>query len=138
MPRDYIPTAASNRGGLHRRYSVEHADGSPTDPRATYFVLRLDRYCDDHDHLHACREAARAYGLQRPGNRIGEELIALIDELDRQEANEDVTPQPRKPPIPRSATTCKRCGGSGRVSHVYGGEDVECPDCLGAGYYSVG
>jgi hypothetical protein len=28
--------------GFYRKYIVTHSDGSPTDPNAVYFVLRLD------------------------------------------------------------------------------------------------
>lgn len=56
-----IPTIEQNPNGLHQRYNVTKANGEPTDPMATYFVLRLDGMGRDHHHIQACRAAARAY-----------------------------------------------------------------------------
>ncbi len=42
-----IPPQADNPNGLHQRYVISHADGSPIDPLATYFVLRLDSHGRD-------------------------------------------------------------------------------------------
>jgi hypothetical protein len=47
--------------GLYGRYIVRKADGSPTDPRAEYFVLRLDEHGSDPIHIEACRAAAMVY-----------------------------------------------------------------------------
>lgn len=56
-----IASAEQNPEGLHRRYIVSRADGSPVDPSAVYFVLRLDSGGSDATHIAACRAAARAY-----------------------------------------------------------------------------
>lgn len=40
--------------GLFNKYKIEKADGTPTDPHADYFVLRLDKDV-------FAREAARCY-----------------------------------------------------------------------------
>jgi hypothetical protein len=37
-----LPTESDNPKGLHQRYEVPKADGSPVDEDAVYFVLRLD------------------------------------------------------------------------------------------------
>lgn len=42
--------------GLHRKYIITKADGSPVDPEADYFVLRLDT---DPTARHAARTYAR-------------------------------------------------------------------------------
>lgn len=42
------------RKGLYGKYRIEKADGSPVDPKAIYFTLRLDT--DQH-----ARAAIRAY-----------------------------------------------------------------------------
>jgi hypothetical protein len=76
-----IPSKADNPDGLHRRYNVTKADGSPTDPKAVYFVLRLDWGGSDHGHIAACREAARAYFRAAPPHlkQMAVELAALVD-----------------------------------------------------------
>jgi hypothetical protein len=56
-----LPTAAENPNGLHKRYEVSLTSGKPIDPRAVYFVLRLDQFGKDEDHLMCCREAARTW-----------------------------------------------------------------------------
>jgi hypothetical protein len=55
-----IPTKKQNPRGLHRHYAVTKADGSRCDPKAEYFVLRLDCRADDW-HRFACRMAIHAY-----------------------------------------------------------------------------
>lgn len=56
------PTPEDRRDGLKRKYAITHADGSPCDPDATYFVLRLDYHRDgDNTHITACRAAAWRY-----------------------------------------------------------------------------
>ncbi len=56
-----IPTKEENPKGLHQRYIVSKADGTPTDESAEYFVLRLDDFGKDKGHINCCRIAIRAY-----------------------------------------------------------------------------
>lgn len=56
-----LPSPAENPAGFHGRYTVAHADGSPTDPDAQYLVLRIDGGGNDLAHLLACRYAAAEY-----------------------------------------------------------------------------
>lgn len=56
-----IPTKDENPDGLHQKYIITKADGSPVDPNAIYFVLRLDYNNGDDIHIHACRSAAYQY-----------------------------------------------------------------------------
>jgi hypothetical protein len=51
-----LPDSPIN-GGLYRRYKVEKVQGE-SDPRAFYFVLRLDQYGDDQNWIDCCRESA--------------------------------------------------------------------------------
>ncbi|MFA5430078.1 MAG: hypothetical protein WC329_02845 [Candidatus Omnitrophota bacterium] len=56
------PTAEDKRDGLKQKYQILHADGTPCDPNAKYFVLRLDFHDDcDTQHIGSCREAALTY-----------------------------------------------------------------------------
>ena len=83
-----IPQQTVNPDGLHQRYIVHKADGSPVDPMATYFVLRLDPQGRDGLHVSACRAAARAYadavqdGSSPHLAKIGEQLRILVDNFD--------------------------------------------------------
>lgn len=78
-----IPSQLMNPNGLHRRYTVSKADGSPVDPVAEYFVLRLDPFCRDQDHLEACWAAAREYAyhiMSVPRLKLlAMELLLLVD-----------------------------------------------------------
>lgn len=49
---------SENPNGLHQRYIVTKADGSPVDPNAIYFVMRLDSGGKDPTHIEAGRDAA--------------------------------------------------------------------------------
>lgn len=46
--------------GLINKYVIAKTDGSPVDPNAEYFVLRLDEGCEP-NHRNACRSAIAAY-----------------------------------------------------------------------------
>jgi len=63
--RNMKPTVEDKRDGLKSKYQIRHADGTPCDENAVYFVLRLDFHngCDP-DHIKACRCAARTYAGQ--------------------------------------------------------------------------
>ena len=49
-----------NQVGLTNKYIIAKTDGSPVDPKAEYFVLRLDEGCEP-SHRNACRSAIAAY-----------------------------------------------------------------------------
>lgn len=56
------PTIEDKNAGLKMKYRITHADGSPCDADAEYFVLRLDHHKDcDHHHIRACRKAVVEY-----------------------------------------------------------------------------
>jgi hypothetical protein len=59
-----IPSQADNPTGLHQRYIVAKASGEQVDPRAEYFVLRVDEHGDDHRHINACRKAVLMYATE--------------------------------------------------------------------------
>jgi hypothetical protein len=58
------PTDEDKRDGLKPKYQISRADGTPCDPTAQYFVLRLDYHdgCDE-KHIDACRVAAMHYAV---------------------------------------------------------------------------
>jgi hypothetical protein len=56
-----IPTKEENPKGLHGKYIITKADGSPVDADSEYFVLRLDNGGGDPVHIAACRKAALCY-----------------------------------------------------------------------------
>jgi len=71
------PTPEDKRDGLKPKYQIAHADGTPCDPNARYFVLRLDYHyeCDER-HIRACRLAACTYA-----NEIEDHLPELSIDL---------------------------------------------------------
>jgi hypothetical protein len=83
-----IPSKNDNPDGLHRRYTVTKADGKNCDPRAVYFVLRLDSLGGDSAHISACRAAARAYadyvqsGAAPHLSQVGDELRKMVTGFD--------------------------------------------------------
>lgn len=58
-----LPTQEENPNGLHGRYIVEKVNGEPVDERAEYFILRLDEFGSDPNHIIACRKAAVTYAI---------------------------------------------------------------------------
>lgn len=72
-----IPTKEQNPEGLHQKYKIEKADGSPIDPEAEYFVLRLDAK-GDYPHVEAGRKAMKVYA-----NEIESEIPELAKDLRR-------------------------------------------------------
>ncbi len=80
-----IPTEEENPDGLNQRYNVTKANGEPCDPRAVYFVLRLDSYGDDPEHIEACRAAAKTYYEKCPDylEKVRYELFRLVQKLKR-------------------------------------------------------
>lgn len=84
----YIPHSPRDRErntgtpiGLYRRYEVKKArpteDGTD-DPKAEYFVLRLDALGDDPKHIKACHRAALEYA-----RAIRPHLPDIADDLMR-------------------------------------------------------
>lgn len=62
---------------LINKYTVAHTDGSPIDPQAEYFVLRIDAAQQDTDHYNACLLA-----LQQYANDIKKTQPVLADDLN--------------------------------------------------------
>ena len=76
-----IPTKEENPTGLHQKYILTKADGSPVDEGAEYFVLRLD---DEGDpaHVRACWHAMLTYAKE-----IEKVLPDLAADIERRYAN---------------------------------------------------
>ena len=73
-----IPTQTQNPNGLHQRYIVKKVDGSPVDPDAVYFVLRIDGDGDDPIHIAACQNAINSYCDTLAANK---HMPQLVDDL---------------------------------------------------------
>lgn len=73
--RDLISTGAFLSGGWVDKYLILRADGSPTDPEAIYFPLRLDN--DPY-----AREAAKLYAdrIETTNPTLANDLRRKIDE----------------------------------------------------------
>jgi len=82
--------------GLENRYNVTKTNGEPVDPKAVYFVLRLDAGGNDPYHIAACRKAVRGYvehivRVQRNSSgadhlrRLADDLHRLVENLDYQD-----------------------------------------------------
>jgi hypothetical protein len=56
--------------GLYGKYTIAKADGSEIDPKAKYFVLRLDT--DP-----AARIAARAYAVRTQNEELWDDISAI-------------------------------------------------------------
>jgi len=63
--------------GLFGKYRVEHADGSPTDANAQYFVLRVDT---DANARHALRIYARS--IFNDNRTLARDLIRGLNEIE--------------------------------------------------------
>lgn len=56
-----IPNRDENPNGFHSKYNISKLNGKPLDPRAEFFILRLDEHSSDQVHILACRNAVLAY-----------------------------------------------------------------------------
>jgi hypothetical protein len=59
-----IPTKSENPKGLYNKYIVAKSNGQPIDENAEYFILRLDKFGKDSNHIKACRKAVIAYAVE--------------------------------------------------------------------------
>lgn len=67
----------ADKNGIQKKYLISHTDGSPVDPDAFYWVLRIDSGGDP-KHVAACRAAWRVYA-----DEIKEELPLLAEDIYR-------------------------------------------------------
>lgn len=58
---DFLEPLDKKVVGLYPRYHLQKLDGTPVDPKAQYFVLRLDDGGSDPRHIAACRAAIQTY-----------------------------------------------------------------------------
>ena len=92
-----LPSASDNPNGLHQKYIITRADGEPVDPKAVYFVLRLD---GDHAHNQASRVAALKWAdvIDQTCEKLGpvaNDLRGLVNQL---------TPNFAPPVVPKTRT----------------------------------
>ena len=80
-----LPSISQNPNGVHHRYNIEKADGTPVDPEAEYFVLRLDKKADP-AHRRACLRALAVYAAA-----IEETLPQLAEELRQRHSLPELT-----------------------------------------------
>lgn len=57
--------------GIYGKYIIQKADGSPVDPQAVYFVLRLDTDL-------AARSAALTYACDTPNTKLADDVRRLV------------------------------------------------------------
>lgn len=75
-----LPTQTQNPTGLHSKYTIQHTDGTPIDPEAEYFVLRLSPK-DDGDNEHFAHILASKYALAMYADFIEEVNPTLADDI---------------------------------------------------------
>ena len=97
------PTPEDKHDGLKIKYHVSHADGSPCDVNAEYFILRLDKHpgCDP-AHVEACR-----YGVLEYAKRIKEHLPQLSKDLFALYGSAEAPAEPPAQMICNHAGECK-------------------------------
>jgi hypothetical protein len=61
--------------GLYKKYNIAHADGSPVDPNAQYFVLRID---GSGENVNACRKALAAFALSTDDYELQKDICNLL------------------------------------------------------------
>ncbi len=71
-----LPEADESVDGLHKKYIISKANGTPVDESAEYFVLRLDENGDP-KHVAACRDAiiASAISIEEYLPELSKDLI---------------------------------------------------------------
>jgi len=65
----------TTKRGLYDRYNVTKKIGY-NDPKAEYFVMRLDEHGDDAKHINACRKAILVYA-----EAIAEHIPQLSEDI---------------------------------------------------------
>lgn len=60
--------------GVYMKYQIHKADGSPCDPDATYFVLRLDK--DP-----AARAAMLVYAEETDNEELANDILGCLEDL---------------------------------------------------------
>lgn len=58
---DYVEEISPAKEGLYKKYIISKPNDGWVDPKAEYFVFRLDDNCKDKVHLNACRQAMGTY-----------------------------------------------------------------------------
>ncbi len=88
--------------GLYRKYRISKADGTPVDPNAEYFVLRLDKDV-------AARAAALTYAkeIRNQKPKLAADIDRLINKLETPPAS-DPAPSPPQTAIFNSITFMSR------------------------------
>jgi hypothetical protein len=94
---------AKPREGLYGKYRVEKADGSPVDPNADYFILRLD--ADP-----VAWSAAREYARMTPNRKLSNDLLARVAKYDPC----DGIREPDEPRSPQESDDLKHCHSCGK------------------------
>jgi len=90
-----FPSKSDNPEGLYRRYRVTKVDDTDgaADPRAMYFVLRIDRYGDDPFWIKSCRKALRKLSKELVGSsahsKLGRDIRKLLKELKNESDKKD-------------------------------------------------
>ena len=98
MEKNEIPTKEDNPKGLHQRFVIRKITGwrkrdtmfgsvfttrtKAVNPKAEYFVLRLDKYGSDPKHIEACKKAVLYYA-----NEIKDHLPELSKDLIKRYGN---------------------------------------------------
>lgn len=69
--------AGYEHGGWRMKYKIEKLNGNPMDPKADYFVLRLD--ADPH-----AGKAALAYAksVRQDNEKFAEDIISIINRIE--------------------------------------------------------
>lgn len=75
-----FPTRAENPNGLHQRYIVSKADGSPV--TGTYLVLRIDNNGNDQEWIRCCKKAAGVLASEIKFSPRARHLYKIADDLD--------------------------------------------------------
>ena len=72
-----------DKRGIYGKYKIEKADGSPVDPKAIYFTLRLDT--DKH-----ARAAVRAYieSCRDEQPKLAQDLERILREMEKNQPQE--------------------------------------------------
>ena len=138
------PTDEDRKAGFKTKYIVTHADGTPTDVDAEYFVLRLDYHNNcDVAHVEACRQAILNYADHIRNHlpilagaikvRYASEIIVNYPQNDNHAPNGDIF---ASAPGMRPVKTCKtcvdktQCVDDGTDCRKWTGKKYSGPACL--------
>lgn len=88
--------------GLYGKYIVSKSNGSQTDPRAEYLVLRIDSYQSDRSHTIACRDGAMGFAFSTCNPDLAKDVVVWDHKWKKYDEENGIVDEGREEKLPFS------------------------------------